>query len=65
MAALYQGVADIGYAQSSVKQEYGSPVSNNWGAIRQGAMVTTVCIQLFNVLTKIHHSITNRLEPLV
>lgn len=33
MAALYQGVADIGNTQSPVKQEYGSPGSNNWGAV--------------------------------
>ena len=33
MAALYQGVADTGSTQSSVKQEYGRPASNNWGAV--------------------------------
>lgn len=33
MAALYQGVADSGSTQSSVKQEYGRPAFNNWGAV--------------------------------
>lgn len=33
MAALYQGVADTGSTQSSVKQEYSRPASNNWGAV--------------------------------
>lgn len=38
MAALYQGVADTGSTQSSVKQEFGiRPMSNNGGAVAEVA----------------------------
>lgn len=44
MAALYQGVADTGSTQSSVKQEYGRPASNNWGAVAGLASLPSITL---------------------